>query len=68
MTQEALQEVLGVEVPLDKHLVKESETPKAPGMKYKHYSPETSVLMIKPQDWQKAMEWAEAKDKKLVCW
>lgn len=65
VTQEALQEVLGVEVPLDKHLVKESETPKAPGMKYKHYSPETSVLMIKPQDWQKAMEWAEAKDKKV---
>lgn len=65
VTKEKLEEVLGVEVPLDKHLVKESETPKAPGMKYKHYSPDTQVLMIKAGDWEEAVEWAEANDKKV---
>lgn len=65
VTQEALKEILGIEVPLDKHLVKESETPKAPGMKYKHYSPDTPVLMINSDDWEKALIWAEANDKKV---
>lgn len=65
VTKEKLEEVLGIEVPLDKHLVKESETPKAPGMKYKHYSPDTQVWMIKSNDWEKAMAWAEETDKKV---
>lgn len=65
VTQEALEEVLRIEVPLDKHLVSESETPKAPGMKYKHYSPDTPVLMIKPNDWEKALAWAAANGKKV---
>ncbi|MGO3727448.1 MAG: L-threonylcarbamoyladenylate synthase [Enterococcus viikkiensis] len=63
VTKEQLEETLGIEVPLDKHLVKESETPKAPGMKYKHYSPDTSVLMVKPNDWAKAIAWAVAENK-----
>ena len=65
VTKEKLEEVLGIEVPLDKHLVKESETPKAPGMKYKHYSPDVSVLMIKPGDWGKAIAWADTNGKKV---
>lgn len=65
VTKEKLEEVLGIEVPLDKHLVKESETPKAPGMKYKHYSPDVSVLMIKPGDWGKAIDWADTNGKKV---
>ncbi|MBO0453089.1 L-threonylcarbamoyladenylate synthase [Candidatus Enterococcus murrayae] len=65
VTKEALEEVLSVEIPLDKHLVKESETPKAPGMKYKHYSPDTPVLMIAPDDWDKALAWARANDQKV---
>lgn len=35
-----------VNVCLDNHLIKEAETPKAPGMKYKHYSPNTKILML----------------------
>ncbi|HCM86134.1 MULTISPECIES: L-threonylcarbamoyladenylate synthase [Enterococcus] len=65
VTKEKLEEVLGIEVPLDKHLVTESETPKAPGMKYKHYSPDTPVLMIKPADWKQAIAWAEMNNKKV---
>jgi len=65
VTQEVLEEVLGIEVPLDKHLVKESETPKAPGMKYKHYSPDTPVLMIHSDDWEDALDWAEKNNKKI---
>ncbi|GAA2913831.1 L-threonylcarbamoyladenylate synthase [Enterococcus pseudoavium] len=65
VTKETLEAVLGIEVPLDKHLVKESETPKAPGMKYKHYSPDTPVLMIKPADWKAALTWADTNNKKV---
>lgn len=65
VTQEELTSVLGIEVPLDKHLVKESETPKAPGMKYKHYSPDTPVLMIKSGDWESALAWAQAENKRV---
>lgn len=63
VTKEQLEDTLGIEVPLDKHLVKESETPKAPGMKYKHYSPDTPVIMVKPNDWEKAFAWAVAENK-----
>lgn len=65
VTKETLEEVLEIEVPLDKHLVKESETPKSPGMKYKHYSPDTQVLMIQPGDWEKALDWADKQGKKV---
>lgn len=65
VTKEKLEEVLSIEVPLDKHLVTESETPKAPGMKYKHYSPDTPVLMIKPADWKQAIAWAKMNNKKV---
>lgn len=50
ITKEMLEATLGLEVLIDQHLVKESETPKAPGMKYKHYSPDTPVMMVAPKD------------------
>lgn len=59
ITQEELSKTLGVPVLLDKHLVSESEAPKAPGMKYKHYAPDTKVLLVKDGDWQKAKEWVK---------
>ena len=46
---------------VDQHLVKENETPKAPGMKYKHYSPDTRVLMVRDSDWSIAVQWAKNK-------
>ncbi|MGO2083887.1 L-threonylcarbamoyladenylate synthase [Vagococcus sp.] len=45
ITKEQLEQVVG-EVRFDNHLVGKAETPKAPGMKYKHYSPDTPVLMV----------------------
>ncbi|MFD1464671.1 L-threonylcarbamoyladenylate synthase [Lapidilactobacillus mulanensis] len=39
--------VLGV-VDTEQHHVGANETPKAPGMKYKHYAPAAQVLIVKP--------------------
>ncbi|MGM0213427.1 L-threonylcarbamoyladenylate synthase [Enterococcus sp. AZ109] len=63
VTKKQLEEVLQTEVLLDKHLVKESETPKSPGMKYKHYSPDTPVVMVRDNDWESAIQWAEQNQK-----
>ncbi|HIX69692.1 L-threonylcarbamoyladenylate synthase [Enterococcus sp.] len=57
ITQETLMAVLETTVEVDGHLVSESETPRAPGMKYKHYAPDTQVLMVHPQDWEQALQW-----------
>ena len=57
VTKEQLEKELGIEVLVDKHLLKESEAPRSPGMKYKHYAPNTKVLMIHSDDWQKAVAW-----------
>lgn len=59
VTKEALEEVLATEVLLDQHLVQENETPKAPGMKYKHYAPATKVLMVASGDWDLALDWVK---------
>lgn len=42
------------EILIDTALVKESETPKSPGQKYKHYAPKTDVLVIVSEDREKA--------------
>ncbi|AYW49449.1 MAG: threonylcarbamoyl-AMP synthase [Tetragenococcus halophilus] len=59
ITKEQIQQDLGIEVSYDKHLLETSETPKSPGMKYKHYSPDTKVLMVKKQDWPAAVHWVK---------
>lgn len=63
ITKEQLEQDLGIEIAVDKHLIKESEAPKSPGMKYKHYSPDTRVMMIRENDWEKAI--AAAKQQAL---
>ncbi len=55
ITKEQLEQDLGIVIAVDKHLIKESEAPKSPGMKYKHYSPDTNVVMIRDNDWKKAI-------------
>ncbi|WP_071131319.1 L-threonylcarbamoyladenylate synthase [Enterococcus timonensis] len=59
ITAEQLSDALGVDVSLDQHLVGKSETPKAPGMKYKHYSPNAEVVMMPVnahvEVWQRAL-------------
>lgn len=60
VTKEQLETYLQTEILLDHHLVKEGEVPKAPGMKYKHYSPDTPVEMVHSEDWTQAAEWAKS--------
>ncbi|WEG72960.1 L-threonylcarbamoyladenylate synthase [Vagococcus intermedius] len=45
LTEVDLEQVIG-EVTIDRHLMTETEAPKSPGMKYKHYSPNVEVWMI----------------------
>lgn len=43
------------------HHVGASETPKAPGMKYKHYAPAAQVVVVdKPEQFAQALKWAAA--------
>lgn len=59
ITKEQIKQDLGIEVSYDRHLLKTSEAPKSPGMKYKHYAPDTEVLMVKEQDWPAAITWVK---------
>ena len=52
VTVEQLEEVLKETVLSDKHKVGMKEVPKAPGMKYKHYAPETKCLLISGEDYK----------------
>ncbi|KAF1299317.1 threonylcarbamoyl-AMP synthase [Enterococcus sp. JM4C] len=65
ITKEALEAVLKTTVEVDRHLVEENEVPKSPGMKYKHYSPDTKVLMVRPDDWQAALKVSREKGLKI---
>ena len=49
VTMEQLREVLG-KVELDPGLVRPDETPKAPGMKYRHYAPAAAVTLVQCAD------------------
>ena len=67
ITQHQLEQVIGV-VDVDTHLVDTSEIPKAPGMKYKHYSPKTEVIMIDHQldNWQEAIDYYKSQKKRVA--
>lgn len=45
ISKDELETIIGY-VSVDKHLVSSEETPKAPGMKYKHYSPNEPVIVV----------------------
>lgn len=57
VSKEQLEQVIGP-VFLDQHLVEESETPRAPGMKYTHYSPEEPVYVVAEdgRGWEHALK------------
>ncbi|MDN6639475.1 MAG: threonylcarbamoyl-AMP synthase [Tetragenococcus sp.] len=59
ITREQIKQDLGIEVHYDNHLLEPSDTPKSPGMKYKHYAPDTKVLMVKEKDWSAAVDWVK---------
>ncbi|MCT4395609.1 threonylcarbamoyl-AMP synthase [Periweissella beninensis] len=58
VTPEQLEAVIGL-VASEKRKVGQKETPKAPGMKYRHYAPDVPVYMVKPNDWKAAIIWAQ---------
>ncbi|MBO0439575.1 L-threonylcarbamoyladenylate synthase [Candidatus Enterococcus ikei] len=66
ITKESLEEVVG-KVRVDQHLISEKEAPKAPGMKYKHYSPDTPVWIVDGnQDvFKKAITWAKNNNQRI---
>ncbi len=58
VTEDQLADVLGT-VQGNKHKVGANETPKAPGMKYKHYAPDAQVEIVDhPSDFKAAADWA----------
>lgn len=66
VTLSDLEKVLGT-VAIDQHLIKATEAPKAPGMKYKHYAPDTPVVIVEDStsQWHEAMCWASKEKKKV---
>lgn len=66
VTQGEIEAVIGA-IALDPHLASEQLVPKSPGMKYKHYSPDTRVLMIdcEKNNWLEAFNWARQMNLKI---
>lgn len=58
VTLEQLEAVLGT-VHSEKKKVAKNITPKAPGMKYKHYAPNAQVLIVAEEQWADALNWAK---------
>jgi len=65
ITPQQIEVVIGCSVDASQHKVGAKETPKAPGMKYKHYAPAAQVLIVAPNDWQQALDWASKQDEKV---
>lgn len=66
MTKEDLESVIGP-VFIDRHLVSSDEVPKAPGMKYKHYSPNEPVIIVDGERnlWEKAIKTYKEQGEKI---
>ncbi|EAE1302055.1 threonylcarbamoyl-AMP synthase [Listeria monocytogenes] len=66
VTKEQIEQVIGP-VDISTNNTKETEKPKAPGMKYTHYAPKAPVYLIEgsTQFWQREINKAEAANKKL---
>lgn len=66
ISKNELKNIVG-QVFVDKHLVSSEETPKAPGMKYKHYSPNEPVIIVEGDKklFQKAVKQYESNGEKV---
>lgn len=62
---EQIEKTIGLSVDSDQHKVGANETPKAPGMKYKHYAPAAQVLIVRPNDWKQALAWAGSQSENI---
>ncbi len=70
VTLEQLRECLG-EVELDRGLVQPGETPKAPGMKYRHYAPSAELTLVRCADTETFRQYAESvpdEGTAVLCW
>ena len=70
ITLEQLRACLG-DVELDKGLVQPGETPKAPGMKYRHYAPAAAVTLVKCADSETFGKYASQvpdEGTAVLCW
>lgn len=56
ISAEMLQAVVDVPVTYDQTILGKEGQPKAPGMKYKHYSPTVPVVMVEPQHFDTAIQ------------
>ena len=66
VTKGQIESVIGA-IEVNQHVLSEEEKPKAPGMKYKHYSPKTPVLMIdwEQENWQAAIDDYKQKNQRV---
>ena len=67
ITKEMLETVIGPCVTYDQTILGEKGIPKAPGMKYTHYSPEVSVVMVHSDDFTSALNYYKDKKVALLC-
>ena len=59
------------EVELDRGLVLPGETPKAPGMKYRHYAPAAELILVRCGDGETFRQYAESvpdEGTAVLCW
>lgn len=65
VTKAQIESVIG-SIDLNHHQVGKNETPKAPGMKYRHYAPSAPVYIVDPQsDWQAVSAWIANQESKV---
>ncbi|WP_034552677.1 L-threonylcarbamoyladenylate synthase [Carnobacterium funditum] len=66
LTKEELESVVK-KVYLDQHLITKEESPKAPGMKYTHYAPNETVVIVNGADeqWQEAITYYQSQGEKI---
>ncbi|KIS04258.1 L-threonylcarbamoyladenylate synthase [Paucilactobacillus wasatchensis] len=58
VTKTQIESIIG-SIETNHHHVGKDETPKAPGMKYKHYAPKAQVYIVdRETDWNAAYQWA----------
>ncbi|MBR5702281.1 MAG: threonylcarbamoyl-AMP synthase [Oscillospiraceae bacterium] len=70
ITLEQLREILG-EVELDRGLVLPGETPKAPGMKYRHYAPSAELTLVRCGNAEVFRQYAKGvpdEGTAVLCW
>ncbi|WP_100405725.1 L-threonylcarbamoyladenylate synthase [Bacillus solitudinis] len=65
VTKEEIEAVIGC-IDVDPALVTKSQTPKSPGMKYTHYAPKATLILVEElEDLQKHIDEARAQGKKV---